>query len=258
MARLTLDTGALVAIERYRKDMVGVVETARQAGASITVPATVIAEWWRGRTDGESAGRDVSRAFWEGASFAERFFMGLDEVHQALLRLTAALDAAGIPYAIAGAMAMNAHGYRRVTTHVDVLLTRAGLEQFKRQHLGRGWVERFPGSKGLRDTESNVKIDVLLSGDYPGDGKPKPVRFPDPSVAVQGDGFRVLAVRDLFELKLASGMTNADRLKDLADVQELVRHASLPLELADRLDPMVRGKYIEIWHATQRGPVDDE
>jgi hypothetical protein len=49
--------------------------------------------------------------------------MGLDEVHRALRKLTTALEADGIPYAIVGAMAMNAHGYRRVTVGVDVLLT---------------------------------------------------------------------------------------------------------------------------------------
>jgi hypothetical protein len=198
-----------------------------------------------------------SRAFWDGASFAERFFMGLDEVHKALLRLTTTLEADGIAYAIAGAMAMNAHGYRRVTTDVDVLLTREGLDLFKHKHLGRGWVERFPGSTGMRDAELGVKIDVLIAGDYPGDGKPKPVRFPDPSVAIRGEGFRVLSVRDLVELKLASGMTNPDRLKDLADVQELIRHASLPLDLADALDPMVRAKYAEIWNATRRDAEDE-
>ncbi|MGH7294825.1 MAG: hypothetical protein ACRELB_07830 [Polyangiaceae bacterium] len=64
-------------------------------------------------------------------------------------------------------MAMNAHGYRRVTTDVDVLLTREGLERFKSLHLGRGWVERFPGSKGMRDTESGVTIDVRIAGDCP-------------------------------------------------------------------------------------------
>jgi hypothetical protein len=201
---------------------------------------------------------DASRAFWDGAAFAERFFMGLDEVHQALRRLTRTLEADGIPYAIAGAMALNAHGYRRVTTDVDVLLTRDGLARFQREHLGRGWVERFPGSKGMRDTESGVKIDVLIAGDYPGDGKPKPVSFPDPSVAVLGEGFRVLPVRVLVELKLASGLSNPDRLKDLADVQELIRAASLPLELAGELDASVRPKYVEIWHATRRDRDPDD
>jgi hypothetical protein len=71
----------------------------------------------------------------------------------------------------------------------------------------------------------------------------------------RGEGFRVLAIKDLVELKLASGMTNPDRLKDLADVQELIRHAAIPLELRDELDPMVRHKFVEIWNATRR---DDE
>jgi hypothetical protein len=200
---------------------------------------------------------EASRAFWSGASSAERFFMGLDEVHRALRKLTTALEADGTPYAIVGAMAMNAHGYRRATVDVDVLLTPEGLASFKAKHLGLGWVERFPGSKGLRDTELGVKIDVLLTGDYPGDGKPKPVRFPHPDVAVVGQGFRVLSLRDLVELKLASGLTSPDRLKDLADVQELIRHASIPLDLAAQLDPMVREKFVEIWNGTRRDAEDD-
>src|SRR5262245_50280666 len=84
---------------------------------------------------------EQSRSFWEGVGFAERFFMGLDEVHKAMWKLCSTLEADGIPYAIAGAMALNAHGYKRVTTDVDVLLTREGLEAFKRKHLGRGWLE---------------------------------------------------------------------------------------------------------------------
>ena len=81
--------------------------------------------------------------------------------------MTSTLEADAIPYAIAGAMAMNAHGYRRVTTDVDVLLMREGLARFKREHLGRGWGERFPGSKRMRDTEAGVAIDVPLAGEYP-------------------------------------------------------------------------------------------
>src|ERR1700716_2261383 len=92
-------------------------------------------------------------------------------------------SADGIPYAILGGMALNAYGYRRVTVDVDVLLTPEGLEAFRARHLGLGYVQLFSGSKSLRDTENGVPIDVVLAGEYPGDGRPKPVAFPDPAVA---------------------------------------------------------------------------
>jgi hypothetical protein len=60
-----------------------------------------------------------------------------------------------------------------------------------------------------------------------------------------------LPVNQLLDLKLASGLTNTDRMKDLADVQELIRAAQLPAELEAELNPMVRAKYSEIWRATK-------
>src|SRR5215468_2588301 len=139
--------------------------------------------------------------------------MGNDPVHAALDKLARSLEELQIPYAIAGAMALNQYGYRRVTVDVDVLLTRDVLDRLKREVLGRGYIEKFPGSKGLRDTEHGVAIDVLLAGEYPGDGKPKPVRFPDPAaVAVRGEHGAFLPLETLIELKLASGLSAPHRL----------------------------------------------
>jgi predicted nucleic acid-binding protein len=45
---LTLDTGALIALERGEKRMRTAVLRAEQLGMAITVPAVVIGEWWRG------------------------------------------------------------------------------------------------------------------------------------------------------------------------------------------------------------------
>ena len=173
-------------------------------------------------------------------------------MHQATLALARRLDAESIPYAIAGAMALGAHGYERVTTDVNVLLTRDGLARLKSAQLGRGYVEKFPGSKGLRDAEHGVPIDILIAGEFPGDGLPKPVVFPDPAtLAVEGERFRILPLSTLIELKLASGISAPHRLKDLADVLEIVRAAKLPVELAADLNPYVRDKYLELWHAAQ-------
>lgn len=183
---------------------------------------------------------------------ATSYFMGNADVQGAALALASRLDEAGIPYVIAGALALAAHGYLRVTDDVDVLLTREGLAEFKRRFLGLGYVEQFSGSKGLRDAQRNVKIDVLIAGDFPGDGKPKPVAFPDPAqVAERGERFAVLPLERLIELKLASGISAPHRLRDLADVLELVRAGGLPRALGEHLDPSVRPKFDELWLAAQ-------
>lgn len=104
--------------------------------------------------------------------------MGAADVQRALEKLVRTLDAAKIPYAIVGALALNEYGYQRTTVDVNVLLTAEGLAAFKARMLGRGYLEKFPGSRGMRDTEYGVDIDVVLTGGFPGDGKPKPIGFP--------------------------------------------------------------------------------
>jgi hypothetical protein len=190
--------------------------------------------------------------FFAGAREATRFFMGESDVQRALEKVARLLEEDGIPYAIIGAMALNAYGYRRVTVDVDLLLTSEGLAMFKAKHLGLGYVQKFPGSKGIRDTENGVPIDVVLTGEYPGDGLPKPVAFPDPALAaVRGERIALLPLPRTIELKLASGMTAPHRLKDLADVIEIIRILRLPAGLAEELDPYVREKYRELWGAAQ-------
>jgi hypothetical protein len=61
----------------------------------------------------------------------------------------------------------------------------------------------------------------------------------------------LLPLPRLIELKLASGMTAPHRLKDLADVLEVIRTLKLVSEFADELDPYVRDKYRELWQAAQ-------
>ena len=178
--------------------------------------------------------------------------MGEAPVQHAMRKLAARLDELGIPYALVGAMALNEYGYRRVTVDVDVLMTPEGLKQFKAVWLGRGYLEKFPGSRGLRDTELGVTIDVLMTGDYPGDGKPKPVRFPDPAkVAIREGGLSLIPLAKLVELKLASGMSTIHRAKDIGDVVELIKVANLSRELANDLDASVRSRYLEIWDELQ-------
>jgi hypothetical protein len=183
----------------------------------------------------------------------EEFFMQTGKVHQTLRELVRHFNEAGIPYALVGALAMGPHGFNRVTVDIDVLLTAQGLEAFRSRYLGLGYVPAFPGAKkALRATDTGVRIDIILTGEYPGDGLPKPVRFPDPSEAAQEiDGVRVLTLERLIELKLASGMTAPHRRSDLADVQRLIRELRLTTEFGTRLDASVQALFQQIWQEAQ-------
>jgi hypothetical protein len=172
-------------------------------------------------------------------------------VHKTLESIVRRLDELGIPYALAGGMALFFHGYRRFTEDVDILVTPEGLEEIHRHLEGLGYIPPFAGSKNLRDAERGVRIEFLVTGRYPGDGKPKPVAFPSPDDAsIEIEGIRCLRLDRLIELKLASG-TAPGRRRDLADVQELIRILSLPADFATRLDASVRDLYAELWTEVQ-------
>jgi hypothetical protein len=195
---------------------------------------------------------DAQARYLEGEAYCERFFMGEAEVQKARQKLTSLLEADGIPYAIIGALALNEYGHRRATVDVDVILRDEDLQRFKAKYLGRGYAERQQGTGKLLDTDHGVRIDVLSTGRFPGDGQPKPIAFPDPATsAIRGAHFALLPLPRFVELKLASGMTAARRLHDLADILDLIASANLSAAFVDELHPYVRDKYMELWRAAQ-------
>ena len=193
----------------------------------------------------EQLDRDARWALSEGS----RHFEEDSAVFKALHGIASRLKALGIPYAVVGGMALFRHGLRRFTEDVDILVSKSDLAVIHEKLDGLGYLPPFPNSKHLRDTQLGVKIEFLTTGDYPGDGKPKPVAFPDPQkVSFEADGISYLNLPTLVELKLASGMTNAGRLKDLADVLELIKVLRLPIEFGDQLDPYVQDRFRQLWN----------
>jgi hypothetical protein len=194
-------------------------------------------------------------AFQEGSMH----FENESAVHKALNRIVHRLEELGIPYVIVGGMALFFHGLRRFTEDVDILVTRDGLKRLHAALDGLGYVPPFAGSNNLRDVESGVKIEFLVTGNFPGDGKPKPVAFPDPEqVATVIEGIRFLELPKLIELKLASGMTNPLRGQDIVDVQRLIQVLELPESLRETLNPYVQSRYSELWQLIHNSADDAE
>ena len=179
-----------------------------------------------------------------------RFFRGKGMLNEAISKLAADFEREGISYAAVGAIALNRHGYKRFTEDIDLLLTRDGLDKFRESLIGRGYRPAFEGATKKFRTSNNIPIDIIVAGEYPGDGLPKPVVFPNPDdFAVDIEGVRTIELDKLIELKLASRISAPHRLKDLADVQELIKIKFLDGSFAQNLDESVRAKFIELAEA---------
>lgn len=183
-----------------------------------------------------------------------RFFMGKGTLNETLRRIAKDLENLEIDYSVIGAVALNQHGYRRFTEDIDLLLTKEGLEKFRKELIGKGYRPAFEGAtKKFRTTDENVTVEIITSGEFPGDGKAKPITFPNPNEnQTEIDGIKTLTLEKLIELKLASGMTAPHRLKDLADVQELIKIKSLTADFAGKLNSYVREKFLELQDAVEK------
>lgn len=181
-----------------------------------------------------------------------RHFEEKSAVFDALQGITRRLNELGISYAVVGGLALFRHGFRRFTEDVDLLVDADSLERIHRELTGRGYLPPHGQSRNLRDTSNGVRIEFVVTGQYPGDGKPKPFAFPEPSaVSLEEEGIRYVTLPTLLELKLASGMTGRGRLKDLADAQELIKLLGLSRDYTSQLNPYVRDKFLELWDDAQ-------
>jgi hypothetical protein len=189
--------------------------------------------------------------FWERLKEIDMFFDGSAPVHQTMQPLTQHLQSAGIAYAVMGGMAVNAHGARRTTEDLDVLVTAEGLQQFRQRFVGSEYDPTPNRPRHFVDKQNNVHIDLLVTGHYPGRGEPAPFAFPDPTEASEEiNHIRVVTLVQLIQLKLA-----ARRYYDFGDVVFLIAVHNLDESFADRLHPGVRSDYIECLEEKRR---DDE
>ncbi len=187
------------------------------------------------------------RSFDSVVSEADQLYGGQGRLKKTYERLVQRLDELGVSYSLVGGYALILHGVRRFTEDLDILVSGEGLDRLHGELIGRGYVRVAQASRNLRDVETGVHIEFLVTGEFPGDGKPKPVVFPDPEAVVETrEGVKVINLRSLIELKLASGMTAKGRLQDLADIQRLIQQHGLTSDYAKQLHPYVRGEFLKL------------
>lgn len=192
--------------------------------------------------------RTRSTSFWDRLKEIDRFFEGRGREHKTMRRLVQKLEKAKIPYAIMGAMAVNAHHYERTTKDVDVLLTPEGFAEFCRRFVPKAY-DPTPGRpRRFLDRRHQITFDILVTGLFPGSGKPGPIAFPDPDeVSEVIQSIRVVKLPTLIQLKLA-----ARRYTDFGDVVNLIRANNLDESFLPNLHSSVHQDFIECLEEKRR------
>lgn len=173
-----------------------------------------------------------------------------EKVQQRLLRATAALEQAGVAYAVVGGNAVAVwvgsvdEAAVRLTRDVDLLLRRESLEAAKEALDPAGFLyhETLDVPMFLDGPQANRRdaVHVLLSGDRV---RPEDATVvPDVSESAPSERFRVVALEALVRMKLTS-FRDKDRmhLRDMLDVGLIDASwpARFPPELAARLQQIL-------------------
>ncbi|MEO8495720.1 MAG: nucleotidyltransferase family protein [Planctomycetota bacterium] len=180
----------------------------------------------------------------------ERMIRAVEKVRDRLLRAAAALEAAGVPYAVAGGNAVAAWVSRvdeaavRNTQDVDIILRREDLDRAREAMARAGFIYRHAASIDMfldgagakaRDAVHVVFANEKVREEYV-------TAVPDVDESEAADMFRVVTLEALVRMKLTS-YRDKDRmhLRDMISVELIDQSwcARYPDELASRLQALI-------------------
>ena len=168
---------------------------------------------------------------------------GTSGLEQTLRSAVAILAHFHVPHWVVGGLAVQEHGYFRVTLDADIVVPDI-LEavEFLTADLTGPFV-RYRGCEDtVQDKRSGVLINFLPAGRVLKPGCKVP--FPEPNEVWEDPRF--VSLETLISLKLDSWSNSPNRrLKDKADVIELIKELHLPREFG--VDEAVRHLYHETW-----------
>ncbi len=185
------------------------------------------------------------------ADTLDRMFLAVELVRQRLIRATAALEAAAVPYAVIGGHAVASWvaqvdvGQQRGTRDVDLLIRRSDFDA-ARAALETGgfiythvWgVDVFVEDEGVSPSQG---VHLLFAGEpvKPDDPAPTP-DVADSEVTAHPEytsAFRVISLESLVRMKLVS-----NRRKDQVHLEDLIRVGLIDASWPARYPPVLAAR----------------
>ena len=180
-----------------------------------------------------------------GAVSWERMIRAVEKVRERLRRAVAALEASGIPYAVAGGNAVAAWVSRvdeaavRVTQDVDILLRREDLPGAITAMTRAGFVYRHAASVDMFLEGENARardaVHLVFASEKVRPDYVEPA--PDVSESEQTASFRILTLEALVRMKLTSF-----RYKDRMHLVDLIEVGLVDASWCERLPSELSGR----------------
>jgi len=172
--------------------------------------------------------------------------LGNENLWQAAVRVSRALQEGQVRHAVCGGVAVCLHGYQRNTVDVDLVTTADDVAKVRPclESAGLEWLE----DAQQFSTKEGIAVQFLVAGERAGKGSE--VRLPEPegeNHVEQIEGLPVLRLSKLIEIKLACGLGSPRRThRDLADVVELIAIRKLDSSFARYLHKSLRKPFREL------------
>jgi hypothetical protein len=160
----------------------------------------------------------------------------LDNPERQLSSIVLDFDECGIDYCIIGSLAVRCHNYVRYGDDVDVLVSKETYPKIGQFFIGNGYSCR-PGSDRHLYCEflgGRIPLDIYVEGE-----ERNGFLLPDPRAS------RIKAFSRWYA-SLPLLITLKIRADDLGDVFQMIEENELGEDFAERLEPDVREKFLEI------------
>ena len=179
----------------------------------------------------------------------DRMERAVQKVTERLLRVTSALDRAGIPYAVIGGNAVGAwvatvdESAVRNTQDVDLLIRRTDFDAVKQTLEAIGFRYRHAASIDMfldgPDAKARDAVHIIFAGEKVRKEYVEPA--PDVEPHAIAPPFRMLALESLVRMKLTS-----NRDKDRTHIRDLIGVGLIDPSWPDRFHPVLAERLREI------------
>ena len=171
-------------------------------------------------------------------------FESTDNLNMATIDICNTMNKLNIKYALIGGLCLPFYGFNRFTHDIDILIDKSDYKILMSNILGRGYLPKFEGSKGIKNTMYKIPIDFIFNSEKYGN-----FTYPNPKdVRVKRKGIYILDLVSLIEIKLASGLNNKKRTHDIADAHRIIKYNIDKLNNIDNISKLknINDKYIEL------------